>query len=59
MYEAKMKLTANQQDIMNGKEGETKAKMMECLVRYGDIFNADRLVPLTHKEGHQIGRAHV
>ncbi len=54
MYEAKMKLTANQQDIMNGKEGETKAKMMECLVRYGDIFNADRLVPLTHKEGHLV-----
>ncbi|MFA6624538.1 MAG: aconitase X [Bacilli bacterium] len=54
MYEAKMKLTAEQKNIMDGKEGETKAKMMECLVRYGDIFNADSLLPLTHKEGHLV-----
>ena len=54
MYKAKMKLTTQQQDIMDGKDGETKAKMMECLVRYGDIFDADRLVPLTHKEGHLV-----
>jgi predicted aconitase len=54
MYEPKMKLTTEQADILAGKEGETKAKMMECLVRYGDMFEAKRLVPITHGEGHLV-----
>lgn len=54
MYQAKMELTQEEKDILEGKQGETKRKMMECLVRYGDIFNAKRLLPLTHKEGHLV-----
>ena len=54
MYEPKMTLTQEERDILDGKQGETKAKMMECLVRYGDIFHAKRMVKVTHKEGHLV-----
>ena len=54
MYEPKMKLTDEEKDILNGKKGETYAKMMEVLVRYGDAFGADCLKPLTYKEGHFV-----
>src|SRR5574344_1298207 len=54
MYEPKMKLTKEQLDILNGKEGETKAKIMETIVRYGDIFDAPKLVKVTHGEGHLV-----
>lgn len=54
MYEAKMTLTDEEKGILSGVEGPVKAKMMECLVRYGDLFGAKRLVPLTHKEGHFV-----
>ena len=47
MYEPKMELTPEQEAILQGKEGKTKAKMMECLVRSGEVFGAKRLAPLT------------
>lgn len=50
----KMQLTPEQQDILNGGQGETKAKVMETLVMFGDIFGAKRLVPVTHKDGHLV-----
>lgn len=54
MYQPKMKLTPEQRDILEGKQGETKAKIMETLVRYGDIFDAPELVPVTHGCGHLV-----
>lgn len=54
MYLPKMKLTDEEMDILQGKQGETKAKMMECLVRYGDIFHAKRMVKVTHGQGHLV-----
>lgn len=54
MYEYKMQLTEEQIDILSGKQGETKAKVMETIVRYGDLFGAKRLVPVTHGEGHLV-----
>jgi predicted aconitase len=54
MYQPKMELTPEQQGILEGKEGETKALMMECLVRYGDVFGAKRLAKITHEEGHLV-----
>jgi len=54
MYESKMKLTKKQLDILNGKEGEVKAKVMETIVRYGDMFEATELVPVTHGTGHLV-----
>lgn len=54
MYEPKMRLNEDEKAILMGKEGTTKAKMMEVLVRYGDTFGADCLLPLTYKKGHFV-----
>ncbi len=54
MYQPKMKLTPEQRDILDGKQGPTKAKILETLVRYGDIFDAPELVPVTHGCGHLV-----
>lgn len=54
MYDYKMKLTDEQAAILNGSEGEVKAKVMETIVRYGDMFEATELVPVTHGEGHLV-----
>ena len=48
-----MKLTPEEQNILNGGEGETKAKIMRTLVEFGDVFGAEKLVPITH-EGHLV-----
>ncbi len=54
MYQYKMNLTEEQKDILSGKQGEVKAKVMETIVRYGDMFEATELVPVTHGEGHLV-----
>lgn len=54
MYQPKMKLTKEQEDILLGKQGKTKAKIIETLIRYGDIFDATELVPVTHGRGHLV-----
>lgn len=54
MYQPKMKLTEEQLNILSGKEGETKAKVMETIVRYGDMFEATELVKVTHGQGHLV-----
>lgn len=54
MYEPKMMLTDEQRAILEGKEGETRAKMMEVIVRYGDTFGAGRLVKVTHNKAHFV-----
>lgn len=54
MYNPKMHLTDEQMAILKGDQGATKAKIMETIVRYGDIFNADKLVKVTHGEGHLV-----
>lgn len=52
--EGKMQLTAEQQDILDGKRGETMAKVMRTVVMFGEIFGAEKLVPVTHKDGHLV-----
>jgi len=54
MYEYKMKLTKDQIAILNGEKGEVMAQVMETIVRFGDIFGAKKLIPVTHKEGHLV-----
>ena len=54
MYQPKMKLTPEELEILEGKQGDTKAKIMEVVVRYGDAFGADRLIPVTHKKAHFV-----
>ena len=48
-----MKLTKEEQEILNGSQGETKAKILRTLVEFGDVFGADKLVPVTH-DGHLV-----
>ena len=50
----KMKLTDEQKDILGGSRGETMAKVMETLVRYGELFGADEMVPVTSKYNHLV-----
>lgn len=50
----KMKLTGEQQAILDGEKGETLAKVMETLVRYGELFGADSMVPVTSQYNHLV-----
>ena len=52
--EYKMKLTKEQEEILNGSKGETLAKVMETLVRYGELFGADQMVPVTSEYNHLV-----
>ena len=52
--EYKMKLTNEQLDVLNGSKGEVMAKVMKTLVMYGDVFGAEKLVPITYKDGHLV-----
>ena len=47
-------LTAQQQQILDGAQGETMAKVMKTLVRYGEIFGATKMVPVTSKYNHLV-----
>ena len=49
-----MLLTKEQQAILNGEKGETMAKVMETLVKYGDAFEAEKLVPISSKYNHLV-----
>lgn len=54
MIEYKMELNDELKSILEGKEGETKQKILETLVLFGDIFGAKRMVKVTHNEGHLV-----
>ncbi len=49
-----MILTPEQQAILNGEKGETQARVMETVVRYGELFGAEKLVPVTSKHNHLV-----
>ena len=49
-----MLLTNEQQAILNGEKGETLAKVMQTVVRYGELFGAEKLVPVTSKYNHLV-----
>lgn len=48
-----MKLTKEEQEMLAGKQGETKAKILKTLVEFGDVFGAEELVPVT-TNGHLV-----
>lgn len=50
----KMKLTQEQQAILDGEKGETLTKVMETLVRYGQLFGAQSMVPVTSQYNHLV-----
>jgi hypothetical protein len=41
-----MHLTRDEEDILAGESGAVKQKAMEILVALGDIYNAERLIPI-------------
>ena len=49
-----MNLTKEQQEIYDGKQGATLAKVMQTLVRYGELFGTDGMVPVTSKYNHLV-----
>ena len=49
-----MELTQEQKAILNGEKGETLAKVMQSVVRYGELFGATKLVPVTSKYNHLV-----
>ncbi|MBQ5792601.1 MAG: DUF521 domain-containing protein, partial [Clostridia bacterium] len=49
-----MQLTKEQQQILDGGKGEVMAKVMETVIRYGELFGAERLVPVTSKYNHLV-----
>lgn len=48
-----MRLTAEEKGILEGKEGKTKAKIMQTLVEFGEVFGAKKLVKVT-ANGHLV-----
>ncbi len=49
-----MKLTDEQQAILNGSQGETMAKVMKTLVMFGEAFGAEKMVPVTSEYNHLV-----
>ena len=49
-----MILTDEQKSILDGNQGETLANVMETVVRYGELFGAEKLVPVTSKYTHLV-----
>lgn len=49
-----MELTDREQAVLNGEKGEAMAKVMKTLVMYGETFGAERMVPVTGKNGHLV-----
>lgn len=49
-----MKLTEEQQAILDGEKGETLAKVMKTLVMYGEAFGAESMVPVTSEYNHLV-----
>ena len=49
-----MQLTNEQQAILNGEQGDVLAKVMETLIKYGEVFGAEKMVPVTGKHNHLV-----
>lgn len=49
-----MQLTKEQKDILGGSKGETMAKVMDTMVKYGELFGAEKMVPITSKYNHLV-----
>ena len=54
MMTYKMKLTASQEAVLNGSKGDVMTKVMETMIRYGELFGAESMVPVTGKYNHLV-----
>ena len=53
-FEYQMTLTEEQKKVLAGENGETMAKVIETLIRYGELFGADCLIPVTSEYNHLV-----
>ena len=49
-----MILTEKQQQMLDGKQGETMAKVMKTLVMYGEAFGAEKMIDVTSEHNHLV-----
>ena len=49
-----MNLTKEQQAILDGEKGDVLARIMKTLIRYGELFGAESMVPVTGKYNHLV-----
>ena len=49
-----MNFTKEQQAILDGEKGDTLSRIMKTLVRYGELFGADSMVPVTSTYNHLV-----
>ena len=49
-----MNLTKEQQAILDGEKGDVLARVMKTLVRYGELFGADSMIPVTSEYNHLV-----
>lgn len=49
-----MYLTPDEKEILDGKKGETLAKVLKTLVMYGEAFGAEKMVEVTGAGGHLV-----
>lgn len=49
-----MILTDEQKAILDGEKGEVMSQVMKTLVMFGEIFGAEKLVKVTHNDGHLV-----
>ncbi len=49
-----MFLTDEQNDMLKGKKGKTYAKVMETLVRYGELFGAEKMIDISSEYNHLV-----
>ncbi len=49
-----MILTEKQQAMLDGAEGEVMSKVMQSVIRYGELFGAEKLVPVTSEYNHLV-----
>ena len=47
-------LNEEQKAILAGSKGETMAKVMRTMIQYGEIFGAEKMVPVTSKYNHLV-----
>ncbi len=45
-----MFLTKDQEEMLSGVKGEAVAKSMELIVKIGEVYKADRLIPITNAQ---------
>ena len=49
-----MILNEKQQQMLDGKQGETLAKVMKTLVMYGEAFGAEKMIEVTSEHNHLV-----